>query len=148
MDGSERVVGYTLGKLGDGVSRGGRYNEQVGVVSQFNVTGMPVLFLVVEISRDGLPGKSLQGQGGDELLRVIGHNHMNLVTTFGQLAHEIGRFIGGNRSGNTNDDVFSCGLVRHDLKIRPAGRLRNSLRTALRPTSPVPGGRWTIRHPG
>ena len=41
----------------------------------------------------------------DELLCILGHHNMNVVSLLGQEAGQVNGLVGGNRTGDSNHDV-------------------------------------------
>ncbi len=78
---------------------GGSDQEQIDLVRQFNMTGLPAL-LLPEGSEHRIAGKRTQGEGGNELSGGFRHHHMHLSPALAQLTGEVRRPVGRNRSGN------------------------------------------------
>ena len=88
--------------------RGRRRDEQqVGVVRQLDVTGLPADFLVEQIRHHRLPRERLQGQRRDEVLRLGGHHGAHLASAPGELAGDVGSLVRGDGTGDAQDDGSS-----------------------------------------
>ena len=106
-DARQRVVRQSVRELGDDVRGRGRDEQQVGIVRQFDVRGLPAFLLVVEISHDGMPRHGLEGQRRDEPQRVRRHGDMDAATGLGQQAGEVNGLVRGDGTGHAEHDVFS-----------------------------------------
>ena len=65
---------------------------------------MPAFFFVEETGRDRILRKSLQGERGDEFDRVLRHHDEDVVALLDEQARQLGRFVGGDRAGDAEDD--------------------------------------------
>ncbi len=128
----EGVVGDAVGELRDDVRGGRGDDEEVGPVGEIDVARMPALFLVVEIGGDGMPREDLQGQGRDELLRVLRHDDADLVTAFDEPAREIGGLVGGDRAVTPRTTVLPEGESLTG-NVRVSGEVAQAARAAAFP---------------
>ena len=105
-DAGQGVVGQAQGQFGDGVGGGRGDEEQIGLVGQFNVGGLPSFRFVVKVGDDRMTREGFEGQGGDEAEGVGGHDDGNVASVLDQQAGQIGGFIGGDGAGDAVDDAL------------------------------------------
>ena len=74
------MISQSMRELSDDVCRRRRNQKKVGAISQFDVPGSPIFFLVEKTRHHRIFGKGLQSQRRDELGRVVRHDRENLVT--------------------------------------------------------------------
>ena len=96
VDGGEGIGGEAPGKVAEGVGAEGGDEEEVGVVGEFDVAGLPGVLFVFEADEDGLAGEDLEGEGGDELGGGPGEDAMDFMAELGELTGEVCGFVGRN----------------------------------------------------
>lgn len=119
VDGGKRVGCEAVGELGESVGAGGGDEEEVGAVGEFDVTRFPRIFFVLKRNEDGVARENLQGEWRDELGRVLGHDAVDGVAEFGELAGEFSRFVGCDGAGDAQND----GFLTHEILAGVSGAL-------------------------
>ena len=116
-DGRERVVGKAIRHGSESIRRSGGDEEEIGLVSELDVPGLPALFLSKQIGDNRILGERAQGQRSDEFesgfRQYTGHD----VASLGKLAREVRRLVGCNGTGDAEDDAGHG--VTINAKIRP-----------------------------
>ena len=105
-DGGQSIVRNSTGELGDEVRRGGRDEQQIGVVRERDVAGMPGFFFIENSSRHRISREGLESERGDELGGRAGHHDMDLEAVLREAACEVSGFVAGDRAANAKHDIF------------------------------------------
>ena len=101
----KEVVGKAVGETRDGVGARRRDENSLSPAGEFDVSHGGLALLVPETHADRLPGKRLEGGGRDEVGRAFGHHHAHLGLEVAQAADELADLVGGDTSGNANEDA-------------------------------------------
>lgn len=101
----QEVVGDAVGVFGEGVGGGGGEEEEIGALGECDVSGGGGEGLP-HAGMDGAVGEGFEGQGGDESLGGIGHDHIHIGTFPEEEAAEVGGLVGGDASGDTEEEGF------------------------------------------
>src|SRR6266571_8226710 len=116
--------------------RGGRGDEQqVGAISELDVTRPPVFLFVEEGGNDGIFGKRLQGERRDELGCILRHDDKKVVALFHEQAGQLGGLVSGDRAGDAEHDCPYATTQAHDFAR--AGFVSSHFRTSLHARSAV-----------
>ena len=77
----------------------------ISVVRKVNVTGTPGLLFIIEASDYGILRQDLNGERGDEFLRVSSHDSGDIAALLGELAGKVCAFIGGDGSCDAKENA-------------------------------------------
>ena len=104
--GGKEIVCDAVGDLAQDVCRGrGDYHE-IGDISQGYVTDLGAPQKLEHVAEDRVAREGLKGEGGDELLGVFGHHHMDVRPSSAHFTEELYRLVGGNPPTHTQYDFF------------------------------------------
>ena len=114
----QQIVGPAGYRPGQQVGGGRRHHDQVGLLAELNMRHLGNV--VEDAGVDRLTGQRLKGGGPDEAQRGFGGDDADLMTGLGELTDDGARLVGGDASGDADDDPFAI-----------------LLRSAQRPACPV-----------
>src|ERR1043166_9124660 len=83
----------------------------------------PVFLLVKETGQHRILRKCLEGERSDELRGIVGHHRKHLMALFNKQTCQLGRFVGGDRSGHAEDNGSASAAYPHDFAGRTSFRL-------------------------
>src|SRR5439155_12650012 len=90
-----------VGELGNNV-RCRRCDEKQGrAVSEFDVAGPPIFLLIEEARRHWIFLKRLESKRRNKFSRMLGHDDKHFMSLFDEQTGELGGFISGDRSGDS-----------------------------------------------
>ena len=119
----QQIVGDPMRQLGQQVGRGRRDQNQVRGIRQPDVSDFGFLSQVERVRGDRVAGQGLQGERGNELLRVPGHHHADGRLGLHQQTDDLGRFIRRDAAAHAQHD----GLVSQAHAL-PPDRIRRAHR--------------------
>lgn len=93
--------------LREDIRRRGGDHHKVRTLRKSNVLRLPVQRFREHLVLHGIAAQRAERERRHELLRVIRHDDVDIVTVFHQQPHQLARLIGGNRPGDPYDDL-SC----------------------------------------
>ena len=136
----QQVVGTARDRAGQQVSGGRRDDDEIGFLADADVRHL--VDVIPDAGVHGVSGQRLEGGGADEAQRGIGGDDADGVAGLGELTDDGGRLVGGDATGDADDDPLALRISRQALVTRPrcarAG-LRGS--RAARSTAAFPAGR-------
>ena len=104
----QHIIRNPRSRLGQKIGRR-RYDEnQICQCCQSHMFHLKMRDLAPHVQRDGLTADFTEGQLGNKLRCLPGHDHMNLRPGFAQTAHHFHRFIGCNAARNAYDNLFTA----------------------------------------
>ena len=95
------------GESRQGIGAGGGHQDQIGPSRQFDMAHGRLGGLVPKTAAHRMPGQRLQGGRGHETFGSGRHHHAYLGPGFAQTAHKFGAFIGGDATGNAQQNTLS-----------------------------------------
>jgi hypothetical protein len=111
----EQVVGEPGRQLCQQVGGGGRDQDHLGPVGELDVGDLGLRAGREQLRSDRLTRQGLEHQRGDELERVLGRHHPDLVTLAPERPHQLRRLVGGDAARHAEE---------HPTHIRLAPRRR------------------------
>ena len=104
--GGEQVVAVAVGQAGEEIRRGRSDRHQVRPAGQLDVAHGGLGARVQQIGVHRVPGQRLHGKRRDELAGALRHDHAYFGAGVLQPADQIRALVGGNASGDTEEDPF------------------------------------------
>src|ERR1700730_1556552 len=104
-DSCQSVVGKTVSELRNNVRGSGCNQKEIGVIGEFDMSGMPARLFVKDAGSYWIARQGLQRQWSNKLDRTRGHHHAHGAILLRQFAGYIGSLVGRNRSCHSEDDV-------------------------------------------
>ena len=104
--GGEQVVAVAVGQAGEEIRRGRSDQHQVRPAGQLDVAHGGLGARVQQIGVHRVPGQRLHGKRRDELAGALRHHHAYFGAGVLQPADQIRALVGGNASGDTEEDPF------------------------------------------
>ena len=108
----EQIVGAARNGAGQQVSGGRCDHDEIGFLPDADVRHL--VDVIPDAGVHGVSGKGLEGGGADEAQRGFGGNDADGVAGLGELADHGGGLVGGDATGDADDDP---------LRLRHAGDL-------------------------
>ena len=98
--GRKHIICYAVGHFGQDIRCRRSNGEYIRPLGQGNMLHLPGRIALEHIRHHRMLGERLQGQGGEELLCVAGHNAIDLHSRLTQPGNNLGSLISGNAPGN------------------------------------------------
>ncbi|MPN10427.1 hypothetical protein SDC9_157722 [bioreactor metagenome] len=111
--GGQHVVGQAVGQLSQHVGRGGRHQDQVGLVGQGDMLYLVLVSSVEGIYHGPVSGEGLEGQRGDKFGGVGRHQHMDVCPLLYQGGRQPRRLKAGDAAGDTQQHSFSVQHIQN-----------------------------------
>ena len=112
---AEQFVGPAMDQFGHEIRAGRRHHDGIGFTAQVDV-GHVVGFARVPLRGVHRPvGQGLHGDGGDELGRGLGHDHLHRGPLFDHGPAQLRRFVAGDAPAQAQDDVFVGQIIHTDV---------------------------------
>jgi hypothetical protein len=132
-DGREGIVGEAVGHGGEDVRGGGGDEEQIGLVGELDVAGLPAFFFGKEIGDDRILAQRAQGERRDEFERGFRQHTRHAMAGLGELAGEVRRLVGRDGTGDAEDDAGHVAATINAKMTRKARKARTTKGLALVP---------------
>src|SRR5271157_2594102 len=123
-DGCQGVVGKTVSELRNNIRSSGCNQKEIGVIGEFDMSGMPARLFVKDAGSDRIARQGLQRQWSNKLDRTRGHHHVHGAILLRQFARYIGSLVRRNRSCHAEDDVHWISFAFCVLRL---GRVEKAL---------------------
>ncbi len=98
--GRDRAIRHALHQPGQGVRRQGCDDKQVGVVRQCDMADLVALVQLPQVGDGRSSAHCAKGEGLDEFLGGVGHQHLHLCPGLRQFGAQVNRFVGSDAAGN------------------------------------------------
>lgn len=117
----EQIGCEAMSELREYVGGGWRDEQQVGSISELDMSGHPALALIPKIRGDRAARKHLQGHGRDELRGATRHDDLDVSPELGQRGGKVGSLVGGDGPGDPEDDAFTGELGHATTMLKGVG---------------------------
>ena len=111
QDRGQQIVGDARGHLADDVGRRRGNDDQFGEFGKGDVVDLEAPGHPEQVRGDRVSGQGLEGERGDELAGMVGHDHPDLRPAPDQFPDQFGGLVGGNAAGHAQND---SSLLQHD----------------------------------
>ena len=105
--GGQQVVGTTRDGPRQQVGGGRGDHDEVGLLPDPDVWHL--VHVIPDAGVDRVAGQRLERRGADEAQRGLGRNDTDGMARLGQLTHDRGRLVGGDATGDADDDPLAFG---------------------------------------
>src|SRR2546426_146599 len=124
-DRGQEVVGDAVRRLGQEVGGGRRDHDGVRALGQGHVLHCVGALRIEEVREHGPAGERAEGEGADELARVLGQADGGAGAERGELAQEVYRLVGRDGPGDAEDQLFPIEGC-HQALVSPSSFTRYS----------------------
>ena len=105
--GGEHVVGDAVGHFSDDVGGGRCHQDHICLLGQRDVSDLELEVTVKGVHHALVAGEGLEGERGDELGGIFGHDDLHVRAQLAQCTGHIGHFISGDAAGDAQKDAFA-----------------------------------------
>ncbi len=108
---AEQLVGAALRQPGDEIGAAGGDQDRIRLAAQVDVRHVVGLARVPLRGIDRAARERLHGDGRDEPLGRLGHDHLHGGARLGEQARQLGRFVAGDAARKAQENVFARQFV-------------------------------------